>query len=101
MKSKRNRNLLLATLSAIGVPIWNGSVLTVPEEYFIELAMRLSLPLQFKNGMIDHATYLSLVDASEQRLTVMAAPRGSKPALASTNESTGPAWWPRSLSSSI
>lgn len=89
---------VVATMAALGVVIWNGSVLAVPEEYFVELAMRCSLPLQFKNGMINHATYLSLVDASEQRLTVMAAPRGSSPLLLETNESTGPNWWPRTLS---
>ena len=89
---------VIATMNTIGIPIWNGSVIDIPEEYFIELAMRLSLPLQFKNGMIDHATYLSLVDASEARLTVMAAPRGSSPLIAPTNESTGPSWWPQTMS---
>lgn len=95
--AQTSNSSVVATMNRIGIPIWNGDVMSVPEEYFVELAMRCSLPLQFKNGMIDHATYLSLVDASEQRLTVMAAPRGSNPLTLSTNESTGPSWWPNTL----
>jgi hypothetical protein len=85
----RSNRSVIATLNTIGLPIWNGSEIDVPEEYFVELAMRCSLPLQFKNGLISHADMLSMVEASESRLTVMAAPRGSKPLTASTNESTG------------
>lgn len=88
---------VVATMGALGIPIWNGSAISVPEEYFIELAMRCSLPLQFKAGLIDHAKYLALVDASEARLTVMAAPRGSAPLELKSNESTGPVWWPRTM----
>lgn len=86
--TQSNRSVI-ATLNTIGLPIWNGSEINVPEEYFVELALRCSLPIQLKNGLIDHAAMLSMIDASESRLTVMAAPRGSHPLLASSNESTG------------
>lgn len=92
---------VIATMNSLGIPIWNGSVIAVPEEYFIELAIRCSLPLQLKNGLINNAEYLSLVEASEQRLTVMAAPRGSAPLELTTNESTGPRWWPSTLNSTF
>ena len=85
---------VIQMLSAIGIPVWNGSEVEIPEPYFIELAQRCSLPIQFKNGLIDHATMLTLIEASEARLVIMAAPRGSMPLLASSNESTGRSWWP-------
>jgi hypothetical protein len=85
----RSNGSVVQMLGKIGLPIWNGSEIDVPEEYFIELALRCSLPIQFKNGMIDHAGMLSLIEASETRLVVMAAPRGAMPLLASSNESTG------------
>ena len=85
----RSNGSVIQMLGALGLPIWNGSEIDVPELYFIELALRCSLPIQFKNGMINHAEMLSLIDASETRLTVMAAPRGAMPLLASSNESTG------------
>ena len=86
--TRSNRSVILA-LNTIGIPVWNGSVIEVPEEYFIELALRCSLPIQFKNGQITHVEMLSLIEASEARLVTMAAPRGSSPLIASSNESTG------------
>lgn len=85
----RSNRSVIGLLSAIGLPIWNGSEIEVPEEYLVELALRCSLPLQFKYGLIDHAAMLTMIDTSEARLTVMAAPRGAMPLLASSNESTG------------
>lgn len=98
LDTERSNSSVLATLATIGLPVWNGSVIEVPEEYFVELSIRLSLPIRLKNGMISEAVYLQLIEASEARLTVMAAPRGSAPLELSTNESTGPAWWPSTLS---
>ena len=96
--TEQSNSSVLATLATIGLPIWNGSSIEVPDEYFIELAIRLSMPIRLKNGMIDEVTYLRMVEAAEMRLTVMAAPRGAYPLVSSTNESTGPRWWPRTLS---
>lgn len=96
----RSNGSVIQMLSAIGLPIWNGSEIEIPEHYFIELALRCSLPIQFKNGLITHAEMLSLIDASEARLTVMAAPRGAMPLISSSNESTGrPGWWPYTATS--
>lgn len=94
---------VIQMLATVGLPIWNGSEIDVPEAYFVELALRCSLPIQFKNGLIDHASMLTLIDASESRLTVMAAPRGSSPLIARTNESTGnrPGWWPNTASATL
>lgn len=85
----RSNRSVIATLGSIGIPVWNGSEIDVPEEYFVELALRCSLPIQFKNGQISHGELLSMIDASEARLITMAAPRGSVPLLASSNDSTG------------
>ncbi len=85
----RSNASIVRMLGVIGLPVWNGSEIDVPEEYFVELALRCSLPQQFKNGLISHADMLSLIDASEARLTTMAAPRGAMPLLAKSNESTG------------
>lgn len=95
--AEQSNRSVIAIMNSIGLPIWNGSEISVPEEYFIELSIRLSMPLRLKYGMISEAAYLQLVEASEQRLTVMAAPRGSSPLILSSNESTGPAWWPRNM----
>lgn len=85
----RSNRSVITMLNTIGLPIWNGSELEIPESYLVELALRCSLPLQFKYGLIDHAAMLTMIDASEARLTTMAAPRGAMPLLASSNESTG------------
>ena len=85
----RSNGSVIQMLGKIGLPIWNGSEIDVPEEYFVELALRCSLPIQFKNGLIGHAEMLGLIEASEMRLVVMAAPRGAMPLIASSNESTG------------
>lgn len=85
----RSNRSVITMLNTIGLPIWNGSELEIPEAYLVELALRCSLPLQFKYGLIDHAAMLTMIDASEARLTTMAAPRGAMPLLASSNESTG------------
>jgi hypothetical protein len=54
----RSNRSVVGILAAIGLPIWNGSEISVPEEYFVELAMRCSLPLQFKYGLVTHAEML-------------------------------------------
>lgn len=89
--TQSNRSVI-TMLNTIGLPIWNGSEIEIPEEYFVELALRCSLPQQFKNGLITHGEMLAMIEASETRLIVMAAPRGAFPLLASSNESTGDRW---------
>lgn len=101
LDAEQSNRSVIAMMTSLGLPIWNGSVIAVPEEYLIELSIRLSMPLRLKNGMIDEATYMQLVEASEARLTVMAAPRGSAPLELSTNESTGPRWWPATMTSTF
>lgn len=83
-----NRSVI-TMLNLLGLPIWNGSELAVPDEYFVELAMRCSLPIQLKNGMINMQQYLGMIDECERRLTLLAAPRGAMPLLAPTNQSQG------------
>ncbi len=75
-------------LNTLGIPVWNGSEISVPEEYFVELATRCSLPFQLRWGQINMQQYLGMVDECERRLIQMAAPRGSTPLLSATNESS-------------
>src|SRR5246127_4473611 len=60
----QSNSSVIATMNAIGLPIWNGSEIEIPDQYFIELAIRCSLPIQLKNGLIDTGTYLSMIDAA-------------------------------------
>ena len=82
-----NRSII-NMMNSIGIPIWNGSEISVPEEYFVELATRLSLPFQLRWGQISMQQYLGMVDECERRLALMAAPRAATPLLAPTNESS-------------
>ncbi len=82
-----NRSVI-AMLNVVGIPVWNGSEIAVPEEYFVELAMRCSLPIQLKNGQISMQQYLGMIDECERRLTLMTAPRGATPLISPSNESS-------------
>lgn len=42
----------LAAMKVRGMPIWNGSVMAVPEEYLLPLTVRLSIPVAASYGMI-------------------------------------------------
>lgn len=69
----------VAMLSSIGLPIWNGSDLSVPQEYLTPLSRRCGLAVAPSFGLMDPATALMAMREAERYLTVMANPRGGNP----------------------
>lgn len=76
-------------LASIGLPIWNGSDMSVPLEYLAPLSRRVSLAVAPSFGLTDTATASLAMREAERYLTMMAAPRGSTPLLLRTNDATG------------
>jgi hypothetical protein len=66
-------------LSAIGLPIWNGSELSIPQEYLTPLSRRVCLAVAPSFGLTDIAAAQAAMKAAEMTLVVMAAPRGARP----------------------
>ena len=69
----------VALLSSIGLPIWNGSDLSVPLEYLAPLSRRIGLAVAPSFGLLDTASALLAMREAERYLTVMANPRGGQP----------------------
>jgi hypothetical protein len=64
-----------ALLSAIGMPIWNGSDLAVPLEYLTPLSRRIGLAIAPSYGLADPASAQAAMRESERVLQILAAPR--------------------------
>lgn len=75
-------------LSALDLPIWNGSEMSVPREYLTLLSLRCGLALAPSFGLMSQAESMVAKEAAERNLTVLAAPRGALPLLARADEST-------------
>ena len=69
----------IAMMSELGLPIWNGSELSIPQEYLTPLSRRVCLAVAPSFGLTDIATAQSAMKAAEMTLVVMAAPRGARP----------------------
>lgn len=78
----------VALLSALELPIWNGSELSVPREYLTLLSLRCGLALAPSFGLMSQAESMAAKEAAERNLTVLAAPRGAMPLLARADDST-------------
>jgi hypothetical protein len=70
---------VVATLSAIGLPIWNGSEMAVPQEYLIPLSGRIGLAIAPSFGLMNSAQAMAAIRESERTLTLMANPRAGRP----------------------
>lgn len=68
-------------LADIGLPVWNGSEMAVPESYLTVLSRRIGLAIAPSYGLTDLATAQLAMREAERYLTVMAAPRGARPRL--------------------
>lgn len=75
-------------LGHIGLPIWNGSVMTIPQEYLTILSRRIGLAVAPSFGLTDVASAQAAMREAERYLTVMAAPRGITPRLLRTDEAS-------------
>lgn len=74
-------------LADIGLPIWNGSELAVPQNYLTTLSRRIALAVAPSFGLSDLATAQMAMREAERYLTIMAAPRGSRPLLMRSDDS--------------
>jgi hypothetical protein len=75
-------------LTAIGLPIWNGSEMAVPQEYLTVLSRRIGLAVAPSYGLMDMATAQLAMREAERYLTIMAAPRGAFPLTLQANDAT-------------
>ncbi len=69
----------IAMLSILGLPIWNGSEVSIPQAYLTALSRRIGLAVAPSFGLTDPATAMLAMREAERVLTVMAAPRLSNP----------------------
>lgn len=69
----------LLMLNAIGIPIWNGSEVTIPQEYLTILSRRLGLAVAPSFGLTDLASAQLAMREAERYLTILAAPSVSSP----------------------
>lgn len=74
-------------LSAIGLPIWNGSELSIPQEYLTALSRRVCLAVGPSFGNSDFASAQAAMRDAERTLIVLAAPRGARPSPLRANDS--------------
>ena len=78
----------VALLSALNLPIWNGSEIAVPQEYLTLMSLRCGLAIAPSFGLMTQAESMVAKEAAERNLTVLAAPRGALPMIARTDDST-------------
>lgn len=69
----------VAMLGSIGMPIWNGSDMSVPVEYLTPLSRRIGLAVAPSFGLSDTATAQLAMREAERVLTLMANPRAGRP----------------------
>lgn len=77
----------VATLSALGLPIWNGSEISIPLEYLIPISKRLGLSVAPAFGLMDALSAEAAKVTMEQSLTIMSNPRGAIPYPLRTDDS--------------
>lgn len=69
----------VAMLAIVGLPIWNGSDLSVPQEYLAPLSRRIGLAVAPSFGLADPATAQAAMREAERYLTLLASPRLGNP----------------------
>jgi hypothetical protein len=75
-------------MAALRLPIWNGSDLSIPQEYLSTLSRRVCLAVAPSFGLTDLATAQQAMREAERTLAIMAAPMSRAPAL----KTDLPAW---------
>lgn len=65
----------IAMLAALGLPVWNGSDISIPLEYLTPLSRRIGLAIAPSYGLTDIATATMAMREAERPLTIMASPR--------------------------
>lgn len=78
----------VSLLSAINLPIWNGSEMSVPQEYLTTLSVRCGAAVAPSYGLMTAAESIQAKELAERNLTILASPRGAMPLIAKANDST-------------
>lgn len=69
----------IALLGALGLPIWNGSEVSIPQEYLTALSRRVGLAVAPSFGLSDIATAQIAMRDAEASLMLLANPLGGTP----------------------
>lgn len=75
-------------ITALDLPIWNGSEFSIPPQYMPVLSEYIGTYIARSYGEMGVAEAIAAREALERTLVVLASPRGAKPLLAKTNDST-------------
>jgi hypothetical protein len=75
-------------LAALGLPIWNGSEMAVPQEYLVPLSGRIGLSVAPSFGLMSPAEAMLATREAERNLTLMANPRAGRPLSLISNDAT-------------
>jgi hypothetical protein len=73
--AKETASSEITSLAALGLPIWNGSELSIPQEYLTLLSRRVGLAVAPSFGMMSSAEAQVSMREAERALTMLAAPR--------------------------
>jgi hypothetical protein len=73
-------------LDAIGIPVWNGSAVSVPKEYLTVLSRRCGFAIAPSFGLMDPAKAQLAMREAERYLTIMASPRAGSPLTLVSND---------------
>lgn len=79
----------VAMMAVIGLPIWNGSDMSVPLEYLTVLSRRCGLAVAPSFGLTDIASAQLAMREAERYLTIMTNPRAGSPLTLRSNDATG------------
>jgi len=75
-------------LASLDLPIWNGSEISIPQEYLTLVSRRCGLAVAPSFGLMSQDKAMAAMEFAERNLTILAAPRGSVPLLSQANDST-------------
>lgn len=76
----------VAMLGVVGMPIWNGSDMEIPQEYLTPLSRRIGLAVAASFGLTDLATAELAMERAENVLAKMAAPHAGRPLTLRTDD---------------
>lgn len=76
----------ISMLSAINLPIWNGSEMAVPEEYLTTLSRRVGIAIEPSFGRSTIAEAQMAMREAERYLTLLASPRVLTPRILRSND---------------
>ena len=64
-------------LSSLGIPIWNGSQLSIPQEYLTTLSRHCGISIAASYGLMPPADAILARRESMRELTMLASPQGA------------------------